>query len=194
MSTIAKLILVKADGRIETPLEIGDVVITTRKGIPIYIKDVANVAIGKELRTGSATENGHEVVIGTAMMLIGANSRTVAMAVDSQMKEIASSLPPDILAKTILNRSKLVDATISTVIKNLTEGALLVIVILFAMLGNFRAACITALIIPLSMLLTAIGMVKTHISGNLMSLGALDFGLIVDGSCHHYRKLHPQAW
>nr|MBA2727847.1 CusA/CzcA family heavy metal efflux RND transporter [Parachlamydiaceae bacterium] len=173
--------LVKADGRIESPEEIEDVVVATRKGIPIYIKDVANVNIGKELRTGSATENGHEVVIGTAMMLIGANSRTVAMAVDNRMKEIAPTLPPDILAKTILNRSKLVDATVATVTKNLTEGALLVIVILFAMLGNFRAACITALIIPLSMLLTAIGMVKTHISGNLMSLGALDFGLIVDG-------------
>lgn len=173
--------LVKADGRIESPQEIGDVVITTRKGIPIFIKDVANVAIGKELRSGSATENGREVVIGTAMMLIGANSRTVAMAVDNHMKEVAASLPPDIQAKTILNRSKLVDATIATVTKNLTEGALLVILILFVMLGNFRAACITALIIPLSMLLTAIGMVKTNISGNLMSLGALDFGLIVDG-------------
>lgn len=174
--------LVKADGRIESPEEIGEVVITTRKGIPIYIKDVAQVAIGKELRSGSATENGQEVVIGTAMMLIGANSRTVAMAVDDKMKKIEASLPPDIYAKTILNRSKLVDATIATVTKNLTEGALLVIVILFAMLGNFRAACITALIIPLSMLLTAIGMVKMHISGNLMSLGALDFGLIVDGA------------
>ncbi|MBA2728455.1 MAG: efflux RND transporter permease subunit, partial [Parachlamydiaceae bacterium] len=133
--------LVKADGRIESPEEIEDVVVATRKGIPIYIKDVANVNIGKELRTGSATENGHEVVIGTAMMLIGANSRTVAMAVDNRMKEIAPTLPPDILAKTILNRSKLVDATVATVTKNLTEGALLVIVILFAMLGNFRAAC-----------------------------------------------------
>lgn len=174
--------LVKADGRIESPEEISDVVITTRKGIPIYIKDIANVAIGKELRTGSASENGHEVVIGTAMMLIGANSRTVAQAVDIKMKEIGQTLPSDILAKTILNRSKLVDATIATVTKNLTEGALLVIAILFAMLGNFRSACITALIIPLSMLITAIGMLKTGISGNLMSLGALDFGLIVDGA------------
>lgn len=174
--------LVKADGRIETPEQIEDVVIATRKGIPIHIKDVAAVAIGKELRTGSATENGQEVVIGTAMMLIGANSRTVALSVDEKMQQINKTLPPDVKAKTILNRTKLVDATIETVTKNLLEGALLVIVVLFAMLGNFRAAFITALIIPLSMLLTAIGMVKTHISGNLMSLGALDFGLIVDGA------------
>ncbi len=174
--------LVKADGRIETSDQIEDVVIDTRKGVPIHIKDVANVAIGKELRTGSATENGQEVVIGTAMMLIGANSRTVALSVDEKMQKINKTLPPDIKAKTILNRTKLVDATIDTVTKNLFEGALLVIVVLFAMLGNFRAAFITALIIPLSMLLTAIGMVKTHISGNLMSLGALDFGLIVDGA------------
>jgi cobalt-zinc-cadmium resistance protein CzcA len=174
--------LVKADGRIENPEEINDVVITTRKGVPIYVKDIATVAIGKELRTGSATENGQEVVIGTAMMLIGANSRTVSLAVDERMNDIRATLPPDIQAKTILNRTKLVDATISTVIKNLSEGALLVIAILFAMLGNFRAACIAALVIPLSMLLTAIGMVKMHISGNLMSLGALDFGLIVDGA------------
>lgn len=174
--------LVKADGRLENPNDIGDIVITVRQGVPIYIKDVADVAIGKELRTGSATENGQEVVIGTAMMLIGGNSRTVSLAVDAKMKEISASLPPDIQAKTILNRTKLVDATIETVVKNLAEGALLVIVVLFAMLGNFRAAFITALVIPLSMLLTAIGMLQTHISGNLMSLGALDFGLIVDGA------------
>ncbi len=154
----------------------------TRNDIPIRIKDVAKVIIGKEMRTGSATENGREVVIGTAMMLIGANSRTVSMAVDEKMKEINTTLPKDIKAKTVLNRTKLVDATIHTVAKNLSEGALLVIAILFALLGNFRAACITALIIPFSMLMTAIGMVETKISGNLMSLGALDFGLIVDGA------------
>ncbi len=174
--------LVKADGRVNTPEEIGNILLANRNGVPIHIKDVAQVVIGKEMRTGSATENGHEVVIGTAMMLIGANSRTVSMAVDEKMKEINSTLPNDIAAKTVLNRTKLVDATIKTVSKNLTEGALLVIAILFALLGNFRAACITALIIPLSMLMTAIGMVQTKISGNLMSLGALDFGLIVDGA------------
>lgn len=174
--------LVKGDGRIENPDEIGDIVIATRKSIPIHISDVASVSIGKELRTGSSSENGREVVIGTAMMLIGANSRTVALAVDERMQEINKTLPPDINAKTVLNRTKLVDATIHTVAKNLAEGALLVIAILFLMLGNFRAALITACIIPLSMLMTSIGMVNAKISGNLMSLGALDFGLIVDGA------------
>lgn len=174
--------LVKADGRLATMDEIGHIVVATRHGVPIHIKEIAEVRIGKEMRTGSATENGREVVIGTAMMLIGANSRTVALTVDEKMKEINTTLPPDIHAKTVLNRTKLVDATIETVSKNLTEGAVLVIAILFAMLGNFRAACLTALVIPLSMLITAIGMVQTKISGNLMSLGALDFGLIVDGA------------
>lgn len=172
---------VKGDGRLTNPEDISDVVITTRKGVPIHIKDIADVSIGKELRTGSATSNGREVVIGTAMMLIGGNSRAVALRVDDQMKEINKTLPPDIKAVSILNRTKLVDATINTVTKNLAEGALLVIAVLFFMLGNIRAALITACIIPLSMLMTAIGMVKSQISGNLMSLGALDFGLIVDG-------------
>lgn len=174
--------LVKGDGRIETPDEIRDIVVSTRNGVPIHIRDLADVVIGKEMRTGSSSENGQEVVIGTAMMLIGANSRTVALAVDEKMQQINKTLPPDIKAKTILNRTKLVDATIHTVTKNLAEGALLVIAVLFLMLGNLRAALITACIIPLSMLITIIGMVKMHISGNLMSLGALDFGLIVDGA------------
>jgi cobalt-zinc-cadmium resistance protein CzcA len=115
-------------------------------------------------------------------MLIGGNSRTVAAAVDEKLADINRSLPPDVTAKTVLNRTKLVDATIATVQKNLAEGALLVIAILFALLGNFRAALIAALVIPVAMLATAIGMVRTGISGNLMSLGALDFGLIVDGA------------
>ncbi len=174
--------LVKADGRVSTPQEIGEIVIAHRNSMPIHIKDLAQIGIGKEMRTGSATENGREVVIGTAMMLIGANSRTVAMAVDEKIREISATLPEGIRIKTVLNRTQLVDATIHTVTKNLFEGALLVIAILFAFLGNFRAACITATIIPLSMLMTAIGMVQTKISGNLMSLGALDFGLIVDGA------------
>ncbi len=174
--------LVKGDGRIESPDEIENIVIETRNGIPIHIRDVANVAIGKEMRTGSSSENGQEVVIGTAMMLIGANSRTVALAVDEKMQLINRTLPADIKAKTVLNRTKLVDATIHTVVKNLSEGALLVIAVLFLMLGNLRAAFIAALMIPLSMLMTSIGMVQAKISGNLMSLGALDFGLIVDGA------------
>lgn len=174
--------VVRSDGRIENETQIANIVVTIRNGLPIYMKDIANVGIGKELRTGSASSNGNEVVVGTSLMLIGANSRTVSEAVDKKLQEINKSLPPDIKAKAVLNRTKLVDSTIKTVEKNLTEGALLVIVILFALLGNFRAALITALVIPISMLMTAIGMVKAGISGNLMSLGALDFGLIVDGA------------
>lgn len=174
--------IVRASGRVESIEEIESIVVGTREGVPIYVSDVANVVIGKELRTGSASENGEEAVVGTALMLIGANSRVVAAAVDEKMEEIRRSLPPGIVAKTVLDRTKLVDATISTVEKNLFEGAILVIVVLFVMLGNFRAALITASAIPLSMLFTAIGMVETEITGNLMSLGAIDFGIIVDGS------------
>lgn len=174
--------LVKADGRIENQDHIGNIIITTREGIPIAIKDVAEVGIGKEMRSGSASENGKEVVIGTAMMLIGENSRTVAKAVEEKLKTINETLPPGIAAKPVLSRTKLIDTTIHTVTMNLAEGALLVIAVLFIFLGNFRAALITALVIPVSMLMTAIGMVQTKISGNLMSLGAIDFGLIVDGA------------
>lgn len=174
--------VVRAGGRLETPEEIGKVVLATRGGVPIYIRDVATVGLGRELRTGSASENGHEVVVGTAMMLKGENSRIVSRAVDEKLTEINKSLPEGVKAKTVLNRTKLVDATIHTVQKNLSEGALLVIVVLFLLLGNFRAALITALVIPVTMLLTATGMLKAGISANLMSLGALDFGLIVDGA------------
>ena len=146
------------------------------------MKDLADVAIGRELRTGSASENGREVVLGTALMLIGGNSRTVSAAADAKIEQIKPALPPGIVAKTVLNRTQLVDATISTVAKNLAEGALLVIVVLFALLGNFRAALITALVIPVAMLLTVTGMLQGKISANLMSLGAIDFGLIVDGA------------
>lgn len=192
--------VVRADGRISTAEEIGDIVVTNRGGVPIYLRDIAEVGIGKELRTGSASENGEEAVVGTALMLIGANSRTVAEAVDVKLKEIVKSLPEGIAAKTVLNRTALVDRTISTVQTNLSEGALLVIAVLFLVLGNIRAAMITALVIPISMLMTAIGMVRLNISGNLMSLGALDFGLIVDGAiiitenclhrlAHHQKEL-----
>ncbi|MEQ1704411.1 MAG: CusA/CzcA family heavy metal efflux RND transporter, partial [Rickettsiales bacterium] len=174
--------VVRADGRIENAEQIGNIVVANRGGITIYLKDIATVGIGKELRTGSASENGYEVVVGTALMLIGENSRTVSQAVDEKITEINKSLPEGIHAKTVLNRTKLVDRTIGTVQKNLAEGALLVIVILFLLLGNFRAALITALVIPLSMLMTSMGMIRAGISGNLMSLGALDFGLIVDGA------------
>ncbi|MBI3463623.1 MAG: CusA/CzcA family heavy metal efflux RND transporter [Planctomycetes bacterium] len=174
--------LVRFTGRVENEREIAEIVVATRNGTAIRIGDVATVAIGGELRTGSASENGSEVVIGTALMLIGANSRTVAAAVDAEMSKINHTLPADIRAKTVLNRTKLVDATIRTVRNNLVEGAILVVVVLFVLLGDLRAAFITALAIPLSMLITAAGMVQTKVSGNLMSLGAIDFGLIVDGS------------
>ncbi|MBN9377312.1 MAG: cation transporter [Chlamydiales bacterium 38-26] len=174
--------LVKADARIESQDHIGSIIITTREGVPISIKDVADIGIGKELRSGSASEDGKEVVIGTAMMLIGENSRTVAEAVKEKLTAINETLPPGIVAKPVLNRTKLIDTTIHTVTLNLVEGAILVMTVLFVFLGNFRAALITAMVIPLSMLMTAVGMVQTKISGNLMSLGAIDFGLIVDGA------------
>ena len=174
--------VVRANGRLESAEDIGNVVLATRNGVPVFIKDVADVGIGRELRTGSASENGNEVVIGTAMMLKGANSRTVAAAVDEKMKAIGRSLPSDIGVKAVLDRTKLVDATITTVATNLGEGALLVIAVLFVLLGNLRAALIAALVIPITMLLTATGMLQAGISANLMSLGALDFGLIVDGA------------
>ncbi len=174
--------LVRAAGRIANQEQIAEIVVGERRGTPIHVRDVASVGIGRELRTGSASENGEEVVVGTAMMLIGANSRQVASDVDAKMVEINKTLPPDIRTRTVLNRTQLVNATIHTVQKNLAEGAILVIVVLFALLGNFRAAFITALAIPLSMLMTATAMVQSRISGNLMSLGAIDFGLIVDGA------------
>ena len=174
--------VVRATGRVETADEIADIAVSTRASVPVRIRDIAEVKIGAETRTGSASEQGNEVVVGTALMLIGANSRTVAAAVDAKIDDIRRTLPPDIAIKTVLNRTELVDATIATVTTNLAEGALLVIAVLFLMLGNFRAAVITALVIPIAMLMTAVGMWQGRISANLMSLGALDFGLIVDGA------------
>jgi cobalt-zinc-cadmium resistance protein CzcA len=174
--------LVRATGRIEGPEQIGGIVVGERRGTPIYVRDVAWVGIERELRTGSASAGGREVVVATALMRIGENSRAVASAVDRKMAEVGPTLPPGIRARTALNRTSLVDATIATVDRNLVEGAVLVIVVLFLLLGNIRAALITATAIPLSMLLTATAMVQTRTSGNLMSLGAIDFGLIVDGA------------
>jgi cobalt-zinc-cadmium resistance protein CzcA len=175
-------LLIKSDERLDAPIQIETIVLATIEGIPIRVRDIAEVIIGKEMRTGSASKDGHEAVVGTALMLIGANSRTVSQAVDEKLKEINKTLPPDIEAKSVLNRTKLVNATIKTVVSNLGEGAILVIAVLFLFLGQFRAALITAMVIPLSMLMTATGMVQSKISGNLMSLGAIDFGLIVDGA------------
>jgi cobalt-zinc-cadmium resistance protein CzcA len=175
-------IAVRTGGRLENLRDIGDVVISTRGSVPVRVRDVAQVAIGGEIRTGSASENGSEVVVGTALMLIGSNSRTVAAGVDAKIDQVRRTLPAGIELKTVLNRTQLVDATVRTVATNLSEGALLVILVLFVLLGNFRAALITALVIPVAMLMTAAGMLQGRISANLMSLGALDFGLIVDGA------------
>lgn len=175
-------LVVRSPGRLSTAAEMAQVVITTREGVPILMRDVARIEIGRAPRMGSASENGQEVVVGTALMLIGGNSRTVAAAVEKRLAEIGRTLPPGIETKVVLDRGLLVDATIKTVAKNLAEGALLVIAVLFLLLGNFRAALITAAVIPVTMLLTAAGMLRGGISANLMSLGALDFGLIVDGA------------
>jgi cobalt-zinc-cadmium resistance protein CzcA len=174
--------VVRATGRVETAADIADIAVATRASVPIRVKDIAEVRVGAQTRTGSGSEQGEEVVVGTALMLIGANSRTVAAAVDAKIDEIRRTLPADIALKTVLDRTQLVDATIATVATNLAEGALLVIAVLFLLLGNFRAALITAVVIPIAMLMTATGMWQGRISANLMSLGALDFGLLVDGA------------
>ena len=174
--------LIRVPGQVRTLEDIQDLVVTTREGTPIFLHDIADVGLGEELRTGAATENGKEVVLGTVFMLIGENSRTVAERVAVKMAEVNRSLPQGVVAKTIYNRTTLVDKTIGTVKTNLLEGAVLVIVVLFLFLGNLRAALITALVIPLSMLFTISGMVGAKVSANLMSLGALDFGLIVDAA------------
>jgi len=174
--------LVRAPGQVADLDAIRDIVLDRRDGVPIRVRDVAEVGEGPELRTGAATQNGREVVLGTVFMLIGANSREVAQAAAAKLTEANKSLPPGVSATPVYDRTVLVDRTIQTVAKNLAEGALLVIVVLFALLGNFRAALITAAVIPLAMLFTLTGMVRGGVSGNLMSLGALDFGLIVDGA------------
>ncbi|HHF0589056.1 TPA: CusA/CzcA family heavy metal efflux RND transporter, partial [Legionella anisa] len=174
--------LIRVPGQVQNIPDIENIVIASFEGTPVRIRDVAEVALGKELRTGAATENSKEVVLGTVFMLMGENSRTVSQRVAAKMKEINKSLPEGVAAVTVYNRTLLVNATIHTVTKNLLEGALLVCLILFLFLGNIRAALITAMVIPLSMLLTITGMVTNQISANLMSLGALDFGLIVDGA------------
>ncbi|MBA3535582.1 MAG: CusA/CzcA family heavy metal efflux RND transporter [Tatlockia sp.] len=174
--------LTRSIGQVTNMDDIKRIVITSNSGVPIRIDDVATVSLGKELRTGAATENGKEVVLGTVFMLVGENSRTVSERVMQKLNAINATLPQGVEAKPVYNRSNLVKATIHTVKNNLLEGALLVCVVLFLLLGNFRAALITAFVIPLSMLLTITGMVTDNISASLMSLGALDFGLIVDGA------------
>ncbi|MDH4744309.1 CusA/CzcA family heavy metal efflux RND transporter [Sphingomonas sp. CBMAI 2297] len=173
---------VRADALVRGPAELSRIVIATRAGVPITLDQVATVRTGQAVRMGSASENGTEVVVGTAIMRIGENSRTVATAVAERLQSINASLPPDVVVQPVLDRTALVNSTIRTVARNLSEGALLVIVVLFLLLGNFRAALIAAAVIPVTMLLTGFGMLRMGVSANLMSLGALDFGLIVDGA------------
>ena len=174
--------LIRAPGQVRSTDDIGNVVLRNEGSVPVRIRDVATVELGRELRTGAATDNGREVVLGTVFMLIGENSRTVSQAVDKKMAEINKNLPAGIHVVTVYDRTTLVDKAISTVKKNLLEGAILVIAILFLFLGNIRAALLTAMVIPLSMLFTFTGMVQQKVSANLMSLGALDFGIIIDGA------------
>lgn len=174
--------LVRSPGQLQSLDDIRNVVITKRDDAPVRIKDVAKVAFGEELRTGAATADGQEVVLGTAMMLIGENSRIVSQAVAKRLEDVQLSLPKGVTVEPVYNRTTLVEKTIATVEKNLFEGAVLVIVVLFLLLGNVRAALITALVIPLSMLFALTGMAANRVSGNLMSLGAIDFGIIVDGA------------
>ncbi len=175
-------LLVRSPGQLATLDDIASVIITEKNSVPVMVKDVADIAIGKELRTGAATRDGVETVLGTAMMLIGENSRQVAQDVAAKLDDIQASIPKGVVLEAVYDRTALVDKAIATVTKNLLEGALLVVVVLFLLLGNLRAALITAAVIPLSMLMTITGMVRTGVSANLMSLGALDFGLIVDGA------------
>lgn len=174
--------LVRVPGQASGIDDLRSIIVTNRGGVPIRIGDVSNVIMGEELRTGAATENGREVVLGTVFMLAGENSRVVARAAAARLEQAAKALPVGVRAVPIYDRTELVERAIWTVEKNLLEGALLVIVVLFLLLGNVRAALITAAVIPITMLMTVTGMVRTGVSGNLMSLGALDFGLIVDGA------------
>ncbi|MDP4639655.1 MAG: CusA/CzcA family heavy metal efflux RND transporter [Pseudomonadales bacterium] len=174
--------LMRIPGQAEVIDDIGQIPLATQDGATVRIADVAQVSEGQGLRTGAATQNGREVVMSTVFMLIGENSRTVANGAAEKLKEINASLPAGVVATAVYDRTKLVDKTLTTVQTNLAEGALLVIVILFLLLGNLRAAFLTALVIPFVMLMTITGMVQTRVSANLMSLGALDFGLLVDGA------------
>ena len=174
--------LMRMPGQANTIEELGLIVVSETEGVPIRVRDIAEVGIGRELRSGAATQDGHEVVMSTVFMLIGENSRAVANAVAEKLDAIQASLPAGITATAVYDRTKLVDKTLVTVRTNLVEGALLVVVVLLLFLGNIRAALLTAAVIPIAMLMTITGMVQTKVSANLMSLGALDFGLIVDGA------------
>ncbi len=173
---------IRTPGQLGSPEDIGNIVLSNAGGAPVRVRDIAEVGIGRELRSGAATDNGREVVLGTAFMLVGENSRSVSQAVAQRLEIINQNLPKGVSAITVYDRTDLVDKAIATVRKNLIEGAILVIAVLFLFLGNLRAALITAMVIPLSMLFTFTGMATNKVSANLMSLGALDFGIIVDGA------------
>ena len=173
---------VRVPGTFNGLSDIENTMLGSPNGSPIRVGDIAQVSIGHDLRTGGATYNGKETVLGVAMMAMGGNSRTVSKAVDAKLQDIQNSLPKGVVIETVYDRTTLVEKAIKTVQKNLVEGAILVIIILFLFLGNIRAALITACVIPLSMLFTLTGMAQKNISANLMSLGALDFGIIVDGA------------
>lgn len=175
-------LLVRSPGQVDGIDDLNSIIVANQNGVPVRVADVADVLIGEELRTGAATEDGKEIVLGTVFMLTGENARVVARAAAERLEVAARALPQGVSAKPIYDRTELVDRTIATVEENLVIGAMLVIVVLLLLLGNIRAALITAAVIPLSMLMTITGMVENRISGNLMSLGALDFGLIVDGA------------
>ena len=174
--------LIRSSGQVSDITSIERVIVAHREGLPIRVRDVADVAFGKELRTGAATRDGKETVLGTAFMLIGENSRVVSKAVAAKLADINKTLPQGVVADPVYDRTVLVEKTIRTVQMNLLEGAVLVVAVLLIMLGNVRAALLTAMVIPLSMLLLVTGMVETKVSAHLLSLGALDFGLIVDGA------------
>ena len=173
---------VRVPGAFNGLSDIENTMLGSPNGSPIRVGDIAQVSIGHDLRTGGATYNGKETVLGIAMMAMGGNSQTVSKAVDAKLQDIQNSLPKGVVIETVYDRTILVEKAIKTVQKNLVEGAILVIIILFLFLGNIRAALITACVIPLSMLFTLTGMAQQNISANLMSLGALDFGIIVDGA------------
>jgi cobalt-zinc-cadmium resistance protein CzcA len=174
--------LIRVPGQVQDIDDISHIIVSKKDDLTIRIRDIADVMLGSPLRSGAATKDGEETVLGTAMMLMGENSQEIAKKVATKLQEINKTLPEGVIAKPVYDRTNLVNKAITTVEKNLLEGALLVIVILFVLLGNIRAALITAAVIPISMLMTITGMVKNNVSGNLMSLGALDFGLIVDGA------------
>jgi cobalt-zinc-cadmium resistance protein CzcA len=180
----AEQYLLRGIGLAESSNDISNIIVKAgREGVPIYVRDLGEVVEGATVRQGAVTADGKgEIVAGIAMMLKGENSRTVVNRVKERIEQVKKTLPRGVELVPFYDRTELVDRTIKTVVKNLVEGAILVIIVLILLLGNWRGSLLVATIIPLSMLFAAILMRVFHVSGNLMSLGALDFGLIVDGA------------